>query len=64
MKNITNFKKLEFNQNSDLDNEDLDKIKILIIDILLLLFSILNDKKFKVFFNLFGLIKKAEIIKI
>ena len=60
MKNITNFKKLEFNQNSDLDNKDLNKIKILIIDILLLLFSILNDKKFKVFFNLFGLIKKRK----
>lgn len=45
-----------------MDNRDLDKMETLIIDVLLLLSATLNNENSKTFFNLLGLMKKAEKI--
>lgn len=55
---------MELNLNNDLDNKYLDEIKVLLIDVLLLLFIVFNNKNFKAFFILSGIIEKAKEIAI
>lgn len=57
---IANFEKIKFSLNNNQDNDNLNKIEILTIDILLSPSTAFNDENSKVFFNLFRLIKKAE----
>lgn len=53
---------MKFSLNNDLDNKSLDKMKALIIDVLLLLSTVLNNENSKTFFKLLNLMEKAEEI--
>lgn len=59
-----NFNGMKSDLDNNLEDGDLDKIEILIIDVLLLLLAIFNNKNFKTFFTSLGFIEKAEEIAI
>lgn len=61
---IANFEETKFSLDNNLDNKSLNRIKILLINILPPIFIVFNNKISKAFFNLLGLIEKAEKIAI
>lgn len=54
------FKKIVFSLDNNLDDKDLNKIKVLIINVLLTPFIAFNIKNSKIFFFLLGFIEKAK----
>lgn len=55
-------KKIWFSPNNNIDNKDLNKMKVLIINIQLPLFIVFNIKNSKFIFSLLGFIEKAKKI--
>lgn len=51
---------MKSSSDNNLDNGDLDKMEALIIDVPLPPSAVFNNKNFKVFFTLFGLVEKKE----
>lgn len=51
---------MKFSADNNLDDKDLDKIKILVIDILSPPSAVLNNKNLKAFFTLLSFVEKIE----
>lgn len=57
---IANFEEIESGLDNDLDDGDLDEMEALIIDVPSPPSTALNNENSEVFFNLLGLVEKAE----